>query len=408
MQKYIISFLLLSMCLLLQAQSLAELQQEVEQNNPSLQALWQAYLAAQERIPQVGQLPQPELGVSAFALPVETRLGPQQLRIGASQSFPWFGTLAQQKAVAATQSQRLQAQISIQRQELYFQLDQAYLDLYQLEEERRIKAQQLDLLAAREQLALAKIEGGKGSAADVLRIQLRQEELRQQLLILEQSQAIPQAAINQLRHKSAEQEVQLSDTLSFAIIPWTKDSLVQRLERMHPRLRDHALEQQMVLQQLQLNEMQNKPSFGVGVDYIAVAERELATISDNGRDILQFRASVKVPIYRKAYQARKREQELQLQRIQQQTSATQDQFATIIEQAYTQYATARLEFDLYERQIELTQSLLSILGSSYSASGSGMDELLAYEQSLIDYQQQQLSAIVKSHRAKQQLQSLLY
>ncbi|MEO0877224.1 MAG: TolC family protein, partial [Bacteroidota bacterium] len=113
-------------------------------------------------------------------------------------------------------------------------------------------------------------------------------------------------------------------------------------------------------------------------------------------------------IYRKAYQARKREQELQLQRIQQQTSATQDQFATVIEQAYTQYATARLEFDLYERQIELTQSLLSILESSYSTSGSGMDELLAYEQNLIDYQQQKLSAIVKSHRAKQQLQSLLY
>ena len=343
MQRYIFILLLLPLSWLLHAQPLEVLQQEVEQNNPSLQALRQAYLAAQERIPQVGQLPQPQVGVSTFPLPVETRLGAQQLRVGASQSFPWFGTLEQRKAVESTKAQRIQEEINLQRQELFAQLDHAYVTLYQLEEERRISAAQLELLAAREQLALAKVENGQGAIADVLRIQLKEEELRQRLQVLERSQATPQAVINQLRHQPANQPISTMDHMTFTVLPWSKEALLQQLKQSHPMLRSYALEQQITQQELQLSQLQQKPSFQLGLDYIAVAEREDAVIDNNGRDILQLRASVVVPIYRQAYQAREREQERQLQRIQYQESAMLDQLATVVEHAYTEHATARLE-----------------------------------------------------------------
>ena len=48
-------------------------------NNLEARALQQEYEAALQRAPQVSQLPDPEVGLGIFALPVETRLGPGQI-----------------------------------------------------------------------------------------------------------------------------------------------------------------------------------------------------------------------------------------------------------------------------------------------------------------------------------------
>ena len=63
------------------------------ENNPGLRSRFNAYMAALETVPQAGALPDPQLAFAYFIRPVETRLGPQEFRISASQMFPWFGTL---------------------------------------------------------------------------------------------------------------------------------------------------------------------------------------------------------------------------------------------------------------------------------------------------------------------------
>ena len=63
------------------------------ENNPGLKATFNEYMAALEKVPQAGSLPDPTLAFGFFIRPVETRLGPQQARISATQMFPWFGTL---------------------------------------------------------------------------------------------------------------------------------------------------------------------------------------------------------------------------------------------------------------------------------------------------------------------------
>ncbi len=65
--------------------------------NLELKIFEKEYLAALEKAPQVSQLPDPEAGIGVFPLPVETRLGAQILRVGATQMFPWKGTLDSKK-----------------------------------------------------------------------------------------------------------------------------------------------------------------------------------------------------------------------------------------------------------------------------------------------------------------------
>ena len=389
-------------------QSLEVIHQQIEDQNPALQALNQSYLAALERAPQVSQLPDPEFGLGLFPFPVETRLGAQQLRLSATQMFPWFGTLQQQQDLENAKAQAVYERIAVKRQELFGAVDQAYLQLYELQKRQSILEQQIQLYQSLESIALAKVASGSAKATDVLQVQLKLEELEQRIRLLEQKQAVPLATINQLRYADNSAPLQITDSLALAVLPFNQDSLLQYINQNHPLLRTYALEQEVVQQSLQLNDLQRKPSFGIGADYIAVAERDLATITDNGRDILQVRATVKVPLYRKQYDAREREQNLRISALQHQAAASESAFAASLQKAYTRHRNAVLEWELYDRQAELTRSIIDLLESDYSASGRGMDELIRYEQELINYQIKKLTAIVQSHLAAREVQQLLY
>lgn len=61
---------------ILPAQTLSELLATAADNNLEIKALYQEYLSALEKAPQVSELPDPEVGMGLFVVPPETRVGP--------------------------------------------------------------------------------------------------------------------------------------------------------------------------------------------------------------------------------------------------------------------------------------------------------------------------------------------
>ena len=62
-------------------------------HNPEVEAAYYRWQAAMEAVPQARTLPDPRLTYARYIEEVETRTGPQENRLGLSQTFPWFGTL---------------------------------------------------------------------------------------------------------------------------------------------------------------------------------------------------------------------------------------------------------------------------------------------------------------------------
>ena len=389
------------------AQSLDTLIVHAIDENLELKILEKEYLAALERAPQVSQLPDPEVGVGAFPLPVETRLGAQILRVGATQMFPWKGVLEGKKNLEIAKAKALYEKISARALDISFQVKQAYYSLYEIEKSQSIIRRNMDLLEALEQLALTKVESGKATAADVLRVQLKTEELKQELSILEVAKAKPIAAINQLLNRSVQTPILVNDDLTFAIIPFDRVALMQNIATNHPTLRMFELQQEVAQQAIKLNDLNNKPSFGVGLDYIMVNKRNDAEPTHNGRDIVQLRASVKIPLYKKKYEAKEREENLKIAALTDRKSDILNRFEATIEQAYTDYQTAQLRVELYQQQIEITKAAINILQTNYSSMGNGFDELLRLEKELIDYDLKMLKAIVQSHIAKSSIERFI-
>lgn len=389
------------------AQSLDDLMKKAVAENLELKVLEQEYLAALEKAPQVSQLPDPELGVGAFPLPVETRLGAQTTRLSATQMFPWFGTLDSKADLENAKAKALYERIGAEQLNLFYELKTAYFRFYEVEQSQSIIQRNITLFEALERLALSKVESGKATAADVLRVQLKIEELRQELEILETSKINPIATINQLLNRPLETPITTTDSLSFAPLPFDKDTLTVNIQENHPMLRMFELQQEVSRKAISLNELDGKPSFGVGMDYIMVNQRSDASPTNNGRDILQLRASVKIPLYREKYSAKKAEENLKIAALENKKADVLSMFNATIEKAYADHLSARLKMDLYEKQIEITQAAINILESEYSSKGNNFDELLRLEKELIDYDLKMLKAIVQSHIAKSSIERFI-
>lgn len=389
------------------AQSLDVLMEKAVAENLELKVLEKEYLAALEKAPQVSQLPDPEVGVGAFPLPVETRLGAQTARLSATQMFPWFGTLDSKADLENAKAKTLYERIGAEQLNLFYELKTAYFRLYEVEQSQSIIQRNITLFEALERLALSKVESGKATTADVLRVQLKIEELQQELEILETSKINPTATINQLLNRPLETPITITDSLSFAPLPFDKDTLTVNIQENHPMLRMFGLQQEVSRKAISLNELDGKPSFGVGMDYIMVNQRGDASPTNNGRDILQLRASVKIPLYREKYSAKKAEENLKIAALENKKADVLSMFNATIEKAYADHLSARLKMDLYEKQIEITQAAINILESEYSSKGNNFDELLRLEKELIDYDLKMLKAIVQSHIAKSSIERFI-
>ena len=390
-----------------QGQTLDNLIEEITTNNLELKILEKEYLAALEKAPQVSQLPDPEVGVGIFPLPVETRLGPQLVRIGATQMLPWKGVLGGKKDLELAKAKALYERIAVRQLDLNYQVKQAWYQLYEIQQSQVIIRRNLTLLETLNQLALSKVESGKATGADVLRVQLKVEELKQELTILETAKAKPLVTINQLLNRSLDSPITIEDKLDFAQIPYNLDTLAATIQANHPMIRMFELQQEVAQKAITLNQLDNKPDFGVGLDYILVNKRGDADPSRNGRDIVQLRASMKIPLFKQKYAAKEREEQLKIDALETKKSDVLSRFVAVIDKAQTDYEMARLRVDLYNKQITITQSAINILEAAYSAKGHNFDELLRLEKELIDYDLKILKAIVQSHQAKIRMEKFI-
>ena len=382
------------------AQDLPTLIQLAKENNLGLRIYQGEYESSVERAVQVRQLPNPEVGVGYFPLPVETRLGPQVVRFSASQMFPWFGSLESRANVESSKAAALNEKKSTAELELEFNVKVAYYQLYELEAKSGIVNRNMTLLEALERLALSKIESGASSASDALRVQLKIEELKQELRLIETAKVSPRVELNQLINRPLDTEIVIRDSLTLADLPFQKDSLYGQIAGSHPLLRMYELEQNVASNINALSELQGKPNFGVGLDYILVNERTDAAPDHNGRDIVQIKATLSIPLDGKKYSAARREQDIQIDVLNSKRADALLMFTGGIEKAYAEYDAAKIKYELYISQKRLSRSAINIIEADYSARGQKFDELLILESDLIQYDLKILNAIVQSQIAK--------
>lgn len=399
------SFLMLQNGLLGQG-SLHHLLDMAVKNNPKLQAFEKRYHAALQGSLQVERLPDPQFGLGLFLSPPETRLGPQLLRISLSQALPWRGMSKMKADIAFVMSKEEYAALELMKLELYYDLKLAWLELYGLDEVQRLIKRHVSLLLNLEELTTTKIESGLADFTAALSIQIQLEQLNQELEIIENTKAIPQIRINKILNRNLNVPVNITEKLYLSVLPYDKTALMDELMR-HPQMQIFEVKQEVIAQKRQLNLLERRPQFSVGLDYILVGNRSDFSPDKNGRDIIAPGFSANIPLNRKKYKAKDQEQQLLGESIAFQRKDLMNEFLASIEMAFTKSNTAKLKYDLYSKQMQTLDTNIDLLTTKFETASVGLEEILKMLTMQLDYERKQLDAILESHYAKIEMERLI-
>src|SRR5690606_41116005 len=103
--------------------------------------------------------------------------------------------------------------IAIAKRKLMASVSQSYYNLYANQAKQQVFSDNIKLLETYETLALTSVEVGKASAVDVLRLQMRQNEMQQLKDVLQQQFLAEQTNFNNLLNRDNDVTVNVVDSL---------------------------------------------------------------------------------------------------------------------------------------------------------------------------------------------------
>jgi len=372
------------------AQTLELYLQEAEQNNPLIQALELRYNIAKEKVDEVNTLPNTTLGAGYFVSEPETRTGPQRAKFSVSQMLPWFGTITARENYASSMAETEYVEIAIAKRKLALSVTQSYYRLYALQATQDKLDENIALLKTYERLALTSVEVGKASAVDVLKLQIRQNELQQQREVLQQQYLAEQAVFNNLLNRDESISIEVVDEMG---IPEEDPILEKEALTLNPELLKYDQLYESVVQSELLNQKENAPSLGFGLDYVTVSERPDMSFSDNGKDIVMPMVTLSIPIFNNKFksvtkQNQMRQQEIELQK-QERLNVLENTFA----KALSQRNEARIAYTIQAKNLDQAKDAEEILTKNYETGTIDFNDVLDIQELQLKFQLNQIQSV---------------
>lgn len=350
--------------------------QQAEQDNSTIQAQVHHVEAAKERIGQIS-IPDPMVSLGFFVQPVETRVGPQKVKIGLQQQLPWFGVIEAQREVAYSQLAIQQQTHRVAVTQLHLQLKQLWYPMIALQQQIGLMEANLSILDTYHTLAMQRVESGQGDMVDMIRAEIRTETVQTEIRIAEDRLTSMRAQFNLLCNAPKERAVDLPKTFG--------EPANRKTDYTHPRIEQFKLQQNRIQAEREVITKQRMPSIVIGVDYVMIGNGEMDTLN-SGQDAWMPMASLQLPIHQEKYRAKLRELEhLENSLMYSEKSFVQQLDALVIESDLTIDRVKHLRA-LYQNQIQQVQQSIDIVMVDYSTSGQEFEELLQLQQELLQLQ----------------------
>ena len=372
------------------AQQLETLIEEALKNSPEIQKFELQYSIVSEKVNEVNTIPNTEFGVGYFVSEPETRTGAQRFKVSAKQMLPWFGSITARENYVNSLADAKYEDIVIAKRKLLAAVSQSYYNLYANKAKQKVLVQNIELLETYETLALTSVEVGKTSAVDVLRLQMRQNELEQLKEVLAQQYLAEQTALNKLLNRDKDIVVNVVQELT---IPSETTLINTENLSLHPELIKYDKLYQSVEQSELLNQKESLPMIGFGLDYVNVDKRPNMDFSDNGKDIVMPMVSVSIPIFNKKYKSQTKQNQLQQQEITAQKQERLNKLETVLDKAVNDRISARISYKTQTKNLKQANDAEEILIKSYETGTIDFNDVLDIQELQLKFQINQIESI---------------
>lgn len=355
--------------------------------NQGLHAAYNKWVADLKKSDYAGSLPDPVFNYAYFLENVETRLGPQEHRLGIRQSFPWFGTLGTKRDMAFAGAQVSYQKFQAKKYELFFKVKQAYYDYYYLGRDIELTGENLELLKFWESMARSKYKVGLKQHPDVIKAQVELGKLEDHLLTLRDQTRTKMAELRALLNLPDSVVLPIPQALAVVELPLEEDSVKAVIKENNPNIRasEWMVERSRAGEKLAGKE--SRPSFAIGVDYIMTGEAVNPSTPESGKDPLMIGGSISLPIWFGKNSAKRKEARALRRASEYTRQELENNLMSYTERVLFEYSDALRKTKLYRGGLVVkAEQSLNAIYAAYQAGTTDFLNVLDAQRQLLDFQ----------------------
>jgi len=248
--------------------SLSSAEQLALSLDPEIVRLHEQREAIGERAVAAGQLPDPGIKMGVMSLPVDTFAFDQepmtQFLVGAQQMFPAGHTRALRQQQMQVQAGVQDAMSDDRRRQVVAEVRKLWLELAYNRDAERVVQSQLALYRDLQTTIERRYTSGRGGQQEIVRIELEQNLMQEQLIGLKREAAAMRAALSEWIGEQAFGELSLS-TVQLPNLP--QRSALEQQVGVHPMVEADRVRMQASEVGEDLARQRYKPDWGVEVSY---------------------------------------------------------------------------------------------------------------------------------------------
>ncbi len=415
-------------------------------NNPQVKAAYTRYLAALEKVPQVGSLPDPEASFGFFLKPMELLAGNQVSDIRVMQMFPWFGTLKIAKDEATEMAKARFELFNAEKADLFFRVKSNWYAMVKISNGIALTSENIELLESLEKIVLIKFQeagtgggmnnsgqmnsgtmpmnpmnsnstgsggmpgmGGNATLAkplaslsppmssgsamgsggtglqDVLRVKMEILDQKNKLALLNDQLLSAKTEFNALLNREVNTDFTVEKQLEAVLLPAEKLAIADSILLNNPMLAMLAREDKSYELMGEKAKKMGHPMVGAGLNYMLIQKRNGNTSMMNGKDMIMPMVSVSIPIYRKKYDAMQKDAQLMQESLQFEAEALKNDLRVQYRSFFQALTDAERRIKLNLEQQELARKTTGLLLAGFSNTGTGYEEVLRMQYRVLDY-----------------------
>ena len=377
-------------------------------HNPELEAAFNRWKAALEKIPQVHSLPDPLFTYTYFIENVETRVGPQRHKFDISQTFPWFGKLNLLGDVALEEANIRKQAYEMLKLELFYKVKEVYYEYYYLSRSMYVTEDNLKLLSYFESVAQTNYTTGKAPLADVIKAQVELGKLEERLLSLRDLREPVAAKLNAVLNRQSDAQLPWPSSLQVKDITLTDDEILQLIVEKNPDLKALEFKIEKEVKSRELAKKQFYPNIMLGLSYVETGPSSMPGTADSGKDPIMTMLSVNLPLWRNKYHAAVRESEILRKTAVNDRENRENILRADLKSALYKYRDAGRKKELYrDTLIPKAKQALNVTQTAFESGTKDFLSLIEAQRTLLEFELSYEWALTNREKFRAQVEMLV-
>jgi cobalt-zinc-cadmium efflux system outer membrane protein len=345
---------------LTQTVSVADLIAYAKLKNPSIREVREEWRGVIEEYRFMTGYPDPELNVTYYPSPLETRLGPQDWTASFSQKIPFPGKLSKAGEVVKANAQIAQIKLDKMVREVIAGVRESYHELLYIRKAGEVAAQNLKLLRHLRKVSETAYARDRAVLMDMVKAQSQLGQLRYDALLLEELEMTEKTTLNGLLNRAPDAKIGRLLHEPYRPVVFKLKKLYQLAEANREEVRIAQMRVKKAGAEVELAEYENLPDFKVGVFYSSIGDPDVPQRpSGSGRDVLGVQIGLSIPLWFEKNRGRKGRALAGIEKAKSAKTAFVNDTRTRVHYLFFRLENSRRLVELYEKDL-LPQAIQSM------------------------------------------------